>query len=165
MSPEEWSELIKVACFSYAEAMRHVVAAGEGNAESLEIIMAHGCNLDRQDQGGYTPLMTATQHGHNAVARMLIDAGANRDMASVPGGKTALMIAAERGNVALCRALLEPTVVVGMRRVYHAVWGSTIMTRMRQLRALYVQLVMCALEVPHPKCLVQLERSIMMEVQ
>lgn len=29
MSPDEWSELIKVACFSYAEAMRHVVAAGE----------------------------------------------------------------------------------------------------------------------------------------
>ncbi len=85
-----------------------VVAAGEGNAESLEIIMAHGCNLDRQDQGGHTPLMTATQHGHNVVARMLIDAGANRDMASVPGGKTALMIASERGNVALCRALLEP---------------------------------------------------------
>jgi hypothetical protein len=52
-----------------------------------------------------------------------------------------------------CRALLEPTVVVGMRRVYHAVWDSTIMIRIRQLRALCVAGVVFVLEVlRHSSC-------------
>ena len=90
-----------------------VVAASAGNLETLNVIMKCGCDLDRQSELGFTPLMKACEHGHNEIARALIDAGADRDVKSISAGLTALMIAAQRGNALLCHALLEPETSTG----------------------------------------------------
>ena len=90
-----------------------VVAASEGNLESLLVIMESGCDLNRQSDLGFTPLMKACEHGNNEIVLTLIDAGADRDIKSKAAGLTALMIAAQRGNVHLCRALLTPNTATG----------------------------------------------------
>ena len=91
-----------------------VTAASAGNMECLDVLMEFGCDIDVQSENGFTPLMKACEHGHNEVAVMLIDAGANRDKRSIPAGQTALMIAAERGNVELCSSLLAPNTTNGV---------------------------------------------------
>jgi ankyrin repeat protein len=90
-----------------------VVAASQGNLESLHIIMENGCDLNAQSESGFTPLMIACENGHYEVAVTLINAGADRNLTSTAKGLTALMIAAKRGNINLCRALLEPNTSTG----------------------------------------------------
>ena len=90
-----------------------VVAAAFGNAESLEVIVDHGIDIDCRSQTGYSPLMKACANGHTHVAEYLIHSGADRDIVTIPGGLTALMIAANKGNVALCRLLLDGNMSTG----------------------------------------------------
>jgi ankyrin repeat protein len=58
-------------------------------------------------EDGPTPLHHAVQRGHLEVARLLCDAGANKDLADVENGSTPLYIAAEHGHVDMARLLCD----------------------------------------------------------
>ena len=58
------------------------------------------------NSNGTTALVWAAGAGHIEVARLLLEAGADEDMASTFGA-TALRCAAEEGHVAVARLLLE----------------------------------------------------------
>ncbi|KAF4627731.1 hypothetical protein G7Y89_g10420 [Cudoniella acicularis] len=61
--------------------------------------------VDCQDSYGATSLQIAAQHGHRAVAQLLLDLGADIDMAN-ECGETALYWAAKSGHSALVELLL-----------------------------------------------------------
>ena len=56
---------------------------------------------------GATALMMACYHGHAEVARLLLEAGVDKDMAN-SRGTTALTLAARRGHMRITRLLSEP---------------------------------------------------------
>ena len=79
-------------------------AAHAGDAESAALLLASGANVDDAAGDGNSPLVLATFAGHPAVARVLIDAGADTNAAGA--GYTALHAAALRGDLATTKALL-----------------------------------------------------------
>ena len=62
-------------------------------------------NPDAARAGGSTPLLRASRNGHEHVARLLLEAGAEKD-ATDSDGCTALMGAADEGHPSV-RLLLE----------------------------------------------------------
>ena len=54
-----------------------------------------------------TPLLAASQVGHDAIVRLLLDAGAKADQAN-DRGVTPLSVAARMGHAEICRMLTEP---------------------------------------------------------
>jgi len=67
---------------SYMEACHKIILALKG----------HGCSLDCVDEEGYTPLHIACKYGHQEMASLLLDNGANFDLKD-RSGKTALHLA------------------------------------------------------------------------
>ena len=55
---------------------------------------------------GNTALLLASRHGHLEVVRLLLEFGADKDLATIEGG-TALMLAAQEGHVEIARLLLD----------------------------------------------------------
>ena len=66
---------------------------------------AAAIDLNHPDIIGYTPLMTASYHGHTEVVRVLLAAGADKDLRNKKG-KTALDLAIGEKKDA-CAALLR----------------------------------------------------------
>ena len=53
-------------------------AAMIGRLDIVQCLVEKGCDIDKQDmKSGWTALMQATYHGKKAVAKYLINAGAN----------------------------------------------------------------------------------------
>jgi ankyrin repeat protein len=72
-------------------------AARDGCYECVDALVTAGADVNRPTPEGVTPLMIALDNGHNDVAKLLLDRGAN------PGlwdwwGRTALYIAVDRKN-------------------------------------------------------------------
>jgi len=70
-------------------------AARAGAADVVELLVAHGAQLNLATRTGMTPLMAAAHNGNPEVVRALLERGAdailrNRD------GQTALMLAEEK---------------------------------------------------------------------
>ena len=59
-----------------------------------------GADKDIAMQGGATPLLVASQQGHQEVVCRLSDAGADKDIA-LQGGATPLFIAPQNGHLEL----------------------------------------------------------------
>jgi len=111
-------------------------AAAMGRADLAKLLIAHGANVNHEDHDGHTVLMcaafgvvfkgvpdwiakklfdvdeedqeklSAMGDDHVAVAKLLVEAGANVNTQADDCGMTALMIAAMGGNVELCQILL-----------------------------------------------------------
>lgn len=67
----------------------HSAVAGH-DAETVRLLLVAGADPDARQQGGWTPLMAARQHGHAAIERLLLAYGASDEGATNP----------ESGNVA-----------------------------------------------------------------
>ena len=65
-----------------------------------------GVRIDKQDRFGYTALMLAVKRDHQAVAKLLIDNGANLEIRNIHHF-SALMIASYLGNAKMVTMLLE----------------------------------------------------------
>ncbi|XP_033742446.1 ankyrin repeat domain-containing protein 50-like isoform X2 [Pecten maximus] len=52
-------------------------AANNGNDEMTAMLIQRGANIDCVDEDGVTPLYTASKHGHTAIVRRLLTAGAD----------------------------------------------------------------------------------------
>jgi ankyrin repeat protein len=51
------------------------MAAGYGQLEVLTLLQKHGANLQKVDEQGDTPLMSAAKNGHSDTLQFLIQAG------------------------------------------------------------------------------------------
>ncbi|KAF3069303.1 Ankyrin repeat domain-containing protein 50 [Trichoderma lentiforme] len=78
-----------------------------GLTEATKLLLERGCVPDAIDSYGHTPLSWASFYGHEAVAELLIIAGANLEVKDLINGYTPLMVAARQGHDALVKLLLE----------------------------------------------------------
>jgi len=53
------------------------IAARKGELEDVEVLVAHGADINRRGDLGYTPLHQACLTGQLAVAKRLLELGAN----------------------------------------------------------------------------------------
>eukprot|EP00038_Savillea_parva_P031753 m.90140 g.90140 ORF g.90140 m.90140 type:complete len:1008 (-) comp9843_c0_seq1:96-3119(-) len=70
---------------------RLTIAAGQGDEDTVAKILKEEpeVNMNLQDKDGRTPVVAATYGGHKRVAEMLVDAGANLDLADNAGNSVA----------------------------------------------------------------------------
>ena len=68
------------------------------------MILSKGCNVDIQDNNGFTALMWAAKKGHNEICDSLINKGCDVDIPD-KGGSTALMWAARYGHTEICEMI------------------------------------------------------------
>ena len=73
-------------------------ACREGDVFLVEALLTSGCNMNCVYVTGYTPLMVATEEGHEEVLKKFILAGANIGMQDARGD-TALHLAASGNNI------------------------------------------------------------------
>jgi len=74
------------------------LAAQRGDEDMVNLLLAHGADLELPGRYGYTPLLIATQAGHVEVVRLLLEKGANLRHQEVLWQQSALHIAAARGS-------------------------------------------------------------------
>ena len=63
------------------------MAALNGLAEVLKMLLAEGANKDAAANDGFTPMIIAAQKGHAEVLKMLLAAGVNKDAAYNNGAR------------------------------------------------------------------------------
>lgn len=86
--------------------------AAAGNLEAVRLFVAAGMSANARAGDGTTPLLAAARAGRVELARLLIDRGADIDLAypsdhdTLPGA-TPLIIAAMHGHLELVRLLLQ----------------------------------------------------------
>jgi hypothetical protein len=69
----------------------------------IKLALKNGADIDKSDSDGYTALMIASMRSLNAIARLLIDFGADREITNL--GKTAMMMAEERKDKNMIKIL------------------------------------------------------------
>jgi len=73
----------------------------------VQILIGAGANVKAANRFGVTPLSLACQNGNSAIARKLLQAGADPNAALSDLGETPLMMAARTGNLDTVRVLLD----------------------------------------------------------
>ena len=78
--------------------------AENGHVEVVRSLLEAGADKDAPNEGGESPLWTASSQGHVEIVRLLLEAGASKD---APGleGRTSLFTAASQGHVEVARLL------------------------------------------------------------
>lgn len=82
------------------------LAASKGHMRCLEVLLAHGAEVDSLDVKAQTPLFTAVSKGHLDCVKALLDAGANPS-GSIYNNCTPLLTAARDGDVDILQQLLD----------------------------------------------------------
>jgi hypothetical protein len=83
-----------------------VAAAGEGDVEGVNDLIAAKANVNAAVAGDGSPLIAAARSGELEVVRLLLDRGADPGM-SVPGDGTPIIAAAIEGRAAVVELLLQ----------------------------------------------------------
>jgi serine/threonine-protein phosphatase 6 regulatory ankyrin repeat subunit B len=96
------------------ESYLHTLAR-EGDALTMELLLADGAAADHADAQGNRPLHEAARCGHLEVVALLLDHGARADAAADPFGVSPLMLAVENGHLEVARYLLRRGAQVGAR--------------------------------------------------
>ena len=81
-------------------------AAGRGDLEAVERLLARDAPVDDRGEGGRTAVTAAVYAGSAAVVRALVDAGADVDLQD-ESRSNALLAAGETGDVAVLREVLR----------------------------------------------------------
>lgn len=74
-------------------------AAVNGDAKLVELLLAHGADIERRTLSGFTALHEAVWQGHLAVAQILVANGADMNAASTNEGLTPLHVAINHGSI------------------------------------------------------------------
>lgn len=78
----------------------------EKGTEIIELLIAHGANLDARDAAGATPLMTAVVRQDDALARLLVEKGGDINCPMFDG-KTPLHSIIVQGDKAMAEILIN----------------------------------------------------------
>jgi uncharacterized protein len=89
----------------------HAAVAGR-NLETVKVLLAHGAEVNSQQQAGYTPLMGAAAAGRDDIVDLLLARGADPSQTS-DEGKTAAIIAREHKHDRLAERLTSGVSVHG----------------------------------------------------
>jgi hypothetical protein len=84
-----------------------VYAAGQGNADTIDALLAAGIGIDTAYEHGLTALMWAAGQGQADSVRLLLARGAKRDLRD-DRGLTAAEIARQTNHVDLADAIARP---------------------------------------------------------
>lgn len=100
------------------------LAASYGHLSCLQVLLAHGADVDSLDVKAQTPLFTAVSHGHLDCVRVLLEAGA------CPGGSiynncSPVLTAARDGAAAILQELLVHGAEANVKAKL-PVWASNI---------------------------------------
>ena len=75
------------------------LAATNGHASTVAMLLLQGAKVDTRDQKGITPFLASAHYGHTAVCELLLETGKVDIEDKTPLGDTALNIAATNGHV------------------------------------------------------------------
>ncbi|HEY9837314.1 MAG TPA: ankyrin repeat domain-containing protein, partial [Vampirovibrionales bacterium] len=84
-----------------------IQAARIGNIHQVITLLAEGARVNAKDGEGTSPLMFASQKGYTEIARHLLEAGADANLAREKYGITPLMFAAANHQIDVVRLLLS----------------------------------------------------------
>ena len=98
---------VNVAHYSYLSWTPLHVAANNGHASVIDVLIQNGADTETRDSNGDTPLCLAAQNGHTKVCERLIQNGAKIDAQNRKNGRTALHVAAVHGNNDVYRILVK----------------------------------------------------------
>ncbi|GCB72330.1 ankyrin repeat and SOCS box protein 12a [Scyliorhinus torazame] len=90
------------------------LAATRGHLKCLEVLLAHGAEVDSLDVKAQTPLFTAVSGRHLDCVQALLRAGANPN-GSKYNNSSPILIAAREGEVEILKELLEHGAEVNVR--------------------------------------------------
>ena len=91
-------------------------ASFHGHTAIVQVLLAHGAQVDIQNDIGKTALMKASYEGHTAIVQLLLDHGAQVDVHDSEGD-TELMHASYRGHTAIVQILLDCGALVYIQNV------------------------------------------------
>jgi hypothetical protein len=103
-----------------------MMAAEAGKADIVELLLTFGVKIDEQDllrNGGNTALLFASQNGSLPAVRILLQAGANVNIAAVGSGATPLMWAARNGNLDMVKLMVEHGANIHACQIYDT-WNA-----------------------------------------
>lgn len=83
-----------------------MIAAREGEAAAVRLLLAHGADVNRQGRSGETPLSEAARLGRIVIVEALLAGGADANLA-MKTGMTPLLWAVRERHVDVIRALLK----------------------------------------------------------
>ncbi|MEJ2317473.1 MAG: ankyrin repeat domain-containing protein [Gammaproteobacteria bacterium] len=89
---------------SLGNSVLHYAAMGD-SVELVQALLAQEARMDTQNAYGLTPAMVASARGKAGIVGLLIDAGADIDLAGNPGRNTALSVAAGNDHVDIIKLL------------------------------------------------------------
>ena len=93
---------------SSQEQIRHLRdAASDNNIQAMEQLLQRPQDPELEVEGFSSALHNACDHGHIKVARLLLEANADKDRAFVNDGATPLLMASKNGHLEVVRLLLE----------------------------------------------------------
>ncbi|WP_213804176.1 ankyrin repeat domain-containing protein [Granulicella sp. dw_53] len=84
-----------------------MLAAGNGDAASIEALLAAGAKVDTANENGTTPLMQAAAAGTSDALLVLLNHGANINTREKTFGQSALFFAAARDRIGAIRVLTQ----------------------------------------------------------
>lgn len=112
-------------------------AVSTGNLEEVEKYIATETDVNKEDPfAGSTPLMNAITFNHEAIAKALIEGGADLE-ATNSDGSTALHTAAWFGRIELVQMLIDAKVDKTVKNNYGATPRESVMANFEEVKPIY----------------------------
>ena len=90
-----------------------VSASHSGSIEMTTLLLEKGADVNKLDKAGISPLAEAAECGHTALAKLLIEAGADLEVAGTQDGMTALLLASQAGYDEFVQLLIAGKAAIG----------------------------------------------------
>ncbi len=84
-----------------------ILAAVEGHAKTVKMLIENGADLNKKDKDGGTALIYAASYGYIKIVRELIENGADLNIQENVDGDTALILAASNGDKEIVDLLIK----------------------------------------------------------
>jgi ankyrin repeat protein len=107
-----------------------MLAAREGQADNVQLLIARGAKINERDEDGWTPLMLAAYNGQTSAADLLLKAKADIKVKDSKGVWDALMIALSEGRGSVAEKLIEAGAVIpagpvsNLTPLVHTIYGG-----------------------------------------